>query len=159
MRQSQSQRVWQPRMEGPSDERGNLSSAAIGHLYGMVHPRRKALGMEYPIRQSHRASAQWATSGCLDDGWIKFTHRSWGCLGNLFCESLSLLVEYSSTFALLLLHLNLIFITVAVLALPISSFVELNIRCFTEELYILNTYKLQSSPMSNVIPRSSSFQS
>ena len=65
------------------------------------------------------------------------THRGCGGFGNFLCELLELSIQHLTTFPLLLFELNFVLVAVTILALPISCLVELNVRSFTEELYIL----------------------
>jgi hypothetical protein len=61
-----------------------------------------------------------------------------GGVGNLIREERELFVEYLPSFPLLLLHLDLIFVSISVFPLAVPCFVELDIRCFTEELDVLS---------------------
>src|SRR5687768_244360 len=58
-------------------------------------------------------------------------------LSNLLSEALEQPVELCSATTLLLLGFKLVFIAVAILALPVTRLIELNVRCFAVELDIL----------------------
>jgi hypothetical protein len=65
-----------------------------------------------------------------------------------FCDplrkGLELLVEHLAPLPFLLLHLYLVFVPIPVLALAVTSFVELDVRCLAVELHVLtawNCYK------------------
>jgi hypothetical protein len=60
-------------------------------------------------------------------------------------------------FSFLLLHFYLIFVTVPVLTLAVTGFVELNVRCFSEELYVLIAELLATSRRRNMGPYVSLF--
>lgn len=58
------------------------------------------------------------------------------CFGNLFCKVLELFVQRLSSLPLLLFKLDFVFVSIAVLALPIASFVELDIGGLAVDLHV-----------------------
>lgn len=64
-------------------------------------------------------------------------HGTNGCLRKLLREGSELLIEHLAPLPFLLLHLYFVFVAVSVLALAVTGFVELDVRCLSEELQIL----------------------
>ena len=62
-------------------------------------------------------------------GWVvmRDAHGTNGCLRDLLREGPKLLIEHQAPLSFLLLHLYFIFITVSVLALAVTGFVELDV--------------------------------
>ena len=65
------------------------------------------------------------------------TYRAGNCLRNFLRKRLEFPVQGMPTLSFLLLHLNLILVPVAMLALSIACLVELHVRGFAEELDVL----------------------
>lgn len=117
-------------------------SVASGHWCGKEHRRTTIRGMEYrsprSLRSRHAVSGEEHTKK-------KVTHRSRNRLCHPFCEELEFLIEHLPPFPFLLLHLDLIFITIAMLSLPIASLVKLYVRSFAEELNVLAVARINES--------------
>jgi hypothetical protein len=74
---------------------------------------------------------------------VKFVTHSFG---NLLRKVFEFFVESLSPFTFLLLELNFIFIAIPIFSLPVSGFVELNVRSFAVHLDILECSEMSLVP-------------
>lgn len=72
-------------------------------------------------------------------------YRANGGFCNPLREGFELFIEHLAPFSFLLFHLYLVFVTVPVLALTVPGLVELDVRCFSVELYILTVRTIISN--------------
>jgi hypothetical protein len=93
--------------------------------------------MELPLPWFHPSinSTSWNnTEICVQ---AQCTHRIRISIHTFLCEGIELLVERMPSFPFTLLQLDLVFITVSVLPLPVPRLVELDVRRFAIELNVL----------------------
>jgi hypothetical protein len=78
--------------------------------------------------------------------WVNCARTYSRCrhLRHLLREGLELPVQHLPSLPFLLLKFDFVFISVAVLALPVARFIELNIRCLAVELHILSVLQYKT---------------
>ena len=72
---------------------------------------------------------------------LKSTNRCSSGVRDLLREALHLLVKLLTALAFLLFLLNLVLVTISVLALPVDCLIELDVGRFAEELDVLKTMR------------------
>jgi len=139
---SRSRSTSRPRTEGRRGTPNNLLLVAGGRSSGVGHLQTRALGMVHPSQWYHRARGK-----CVKRAGQRIicvgTYSCCRRLRHLLREGLEFPVQHLPSLPFLLLQLDFVFVSVTVLAFPVTRFVELDVRCLAEELDILPILQYQ----------------